>query len=145
MIAQRRPTRDQRTRHDRHDRRTARPGRSAWPIPTDRPIDRARTLANAALDALAAADPAAADRIRTQAHQYGETWLGAAPQPAAGEWLTREDVARLAGVEPQTVSLWTTRGTRAGHLIRHPDGYAEREVVDYLAALRGAPPTEETP
>ena len=144
MIARQRPTRDQRTRQDRHDARTARRGATAWPIPTDRPIDRARTLANALLEALDTADPAAADRIRDQAHQYGETWLGATAQQVAGEWLTRHDVARLAGVEPQTVSLWTTRGTSVGHLTRHPDGYAEREVVDYLAALRGTAPPEET-
>lgn len=137
-----RPTRDQRTaQRRRHDQ----PRSRSWPFPDDRPVDRARTLANALLEQLAEAAPGAAAEFRSRAHHLGETWIGAAPDATAGDWLTRDEVAALAAVDPKTVSAWTHRGTRAGHLTRHPQGYHEREVVDFLAALRAAPePQEET-
>lgn len=139
-------TPDQRARQRRLDADTRR-GRSRWPFPNDTPADRARTIANQLLRDLAQLDPDAAEQLRGQAHALGETWLGAAPQLTDGGWLTRQDVADLAGVDPRTVSWWTNRGTRAGFLTRHPEGYSEREVHDYLTALRDAPhaPQEDTP
>lgn len=132
MSARQPATRDQSIRQDRRDAASQRPGRSRWPIPHDKPVDRARTLAGALLAALQKADPDAAADIMERAHRYGETWLGAAATTAQGPWLTRAQVAELAGVEPDTVSQWTTRGK----LTRHPNGYAEREVMDLLAAMR---------
>lgn len=145
-----RPTRDQAIRDSRREAAAAaNPGRAGrWPVPDDKPIDRARTLANGLLDALEQADPARAAAIKAKAHGWGELWLGASGAAVEGPWLSRADVARLGRVAPDTVSQWTSRGTRAGKLIRHPNGYAEREVYDFLAALRagpqaGAQPQEE--
>lgn len=138
----RRPTRDQQARQRRRDAQQRR-GRGAWPFPNDTPADRARTIANQLLADLAESDPAAAEKRRTQVHALGETWLGAAPAQTAGEWLTREEVAELAGVGVRAVSNWTHRGSRGRHLTRHPQGYSEREVHDFLAALRD--PQTDTP
>lgn len=127
-----RPTRDQAIRQQRRDAAT-RAGRGQWPIATDRPVDRARTLALAAVRELEKVDPDAARRLVERAHGWGETWLGGGGAVTAqGEWLTRAQVAALARVEPDTVSQWTTRKK----LTRHPQGYAEREVMDFLGSQR---------
>lgn len=132
-----RQTRDEAIRDQRRTAaaRAGKPGR--WPIPTDTSTDRARTLANALYAALVAADPEAAAEIKDRAHGFGETWLGPQGTAAEGPWLTREEVARLAKVSPDTVSQWTSRRK----LTRHPGGYAEREVLDFLAARRTRTPS----
>jgi hypothetical protein len=115
----------------------------AWPIPHDRPVDRARTITLGLLQALERADTLDAARdevaaIVSQARAWGETWLTSAQ--VDGPWLTAQQVADLAGVGVGAVYMWTSRN----RLTRHPQGYAEREVLDFLAARRGphTPPEE---
>lgn len=136
-----RQTRDEAIRDQRRTAaaRAGKPGR--WPIPTDTSTDRARTLASALYAALVAANPEAAAEIKDRAHGFGETWLGPQGTAAEGPWLTREEVAALAGVRPTSVSNWTSRGTPYGQLTRHPDGYAEREVLAFLGARRTRTPS----
>lgn len=132
-------TRDQAIAQARQDQRTQRrggmrPTRRAqrvrpWPFPNDTATDRARTLANALYEELEALDPERAHRARDRAHSYGERWLGPQKAPDSPR-LTRAEVAELAGVAPDTVSQWTTRG----RITRQADGrYLERDVHELLA------------
>lgn len=117
-----------------------------WPFGADTPTDRARTIARSCYTALRGANPGIADQILELARDYGEdAWL--APSHAAppdGRWLSRDDVARLAGVRPVVVSNWGSRGlTRRGEtrrLTKHPEGWHPDEVHDFLAWRDQPPP-----
>lgn len=134
------------TRTPRRAAHDTRPGH--WPIPTDTPLDVARTIANAlaalvaratSLDELQAQTAASVD----QARGFGQTWLGV-DLAADGPWLTLAEVARKAGCSEQTVSRWSTNGgpwngTDQPRMIltRHANGrFLERDVDDFLTARR---------
>lgn len=107
--------------------------RGTWPIPGDTPTDRARTLARGLLVELEKTSPATAAEFVERARQFGETWLGG-DVPLDGPWLTAAQVAEAAGVKTATVSKWVERGL----LTRYPEGFADREVVAFLATTRPA-------
>lgn len=109
-----------------------------WPFGADTPTDRARTIARSCFTALRAAAPTVAEQILELAREYGEdVWLAPThAAPAGGRWLTRADVARLAGVKPAVVSNWGRRGLHRGgerrQLVKHPEGWHPDEVAGFL-------------
>lgn len=127
-----------------------------WVYGPDTPTDRARTIARACWNALAASAPAIAEQIRELAAAHGEdAWLCPSSAPVgSGQWLTREQVARFGGVRADVVSNWSGRGLRKNgqhrRLTRHPEGYHPDEVTEFLA-WRDSPrravsqPEESTP
>lgn len=136
MIDHRTPGERRRAQHQSaHD--NARCGR--WPIAGDKPVDAARTIASQLLRIIETAPDI--DTARNQAGQlvervrgWGQTWLAAIDDSPEGPFWSREQVAKLAGVTPNAVTNWTTRHG----LTRYPQGYAEREVMDFLARRRKA-------
>lgn len=106
--------------------------RRPWPNPADTTLDRSRFIARTwrelALKYAPAEACAALDRAATE---FGETWV--CPQPDNGaEWLTRDEAAALAGVAPDTISQWTTRG----EITRYPEGYMRTQIENVQANRR---------
>ena len=121
-----------------------------WPIRGQTPLDIARFVANAFVNHIAEAgdlvqlQDATAGYVTRARNYWGQRWLhGSRPQhlysPSTvlldnGSWLiSRDEVAQMAGVSPDTVSGWT-HGRRPtwGRLDRYPGGYDEREVWEFL-------------
>jgi hypothetical protein len=110
--------------------------RPLWPaaLGADTPTDRARTIAKACWNALYSPDPvAAAEAIREMCAALREDWLTATVDTLDPDaYWTRAQVAQVAGVDPDTVTTWTTRGFAGVRLIRHPHGYDPDEVRNFL-------------
>lgn len=107
-------------------------GTRPWPNPADTPLDRRSFIARAYREALHREAPAVCARIDQLVREFGEdAWL--IGQLDNGEDLiARAEVARRAGVAPNTVSMWVERGK----ITRYPGGYRWSEVDEMLAARR---------
>jgi hypothetical protein len=103
-----------------------------WPNPADTPLDRRALIARAYRDALLKADREMCEKLDAFVAEFGEdSWL--IDQPDNGEELvSRNEVARRAGVRPDTVSQWDHRKL----ITRYPGGYRWSEVDDMLASRR---------
>lgn len=115
------------------------PRRHPWPNPRDTSTDRARAIARSLLAALEPVDPEAAQRHRTMADLFGETWLNPRPDLDTSDTvpgrLTTEAAAFLAGRTPSTIRRWVADPTVP--VERGPDGLIdERQLQDYLASTR---------
>jgi hypothetical protein len=126
------------------------PQRAPWPFGNDTPADRARTYAQFCWAELERHAPVEAERIRAMAERFGDDlWL--VPQPDTtppGELMTRAQVAELAGVVPDVVSMWGNRGIVRGgvryRLQRHPGGYKPDDVTAFLR-IRDTPEGASVP
>lgn len=119
------------------------PRRALWPPelgPAD-PTSRARTVARGyralAVKHSPAGELAALDALTRRVGEGDWLLVGPAEHVPDGP-LTRDQVARLAGVDPPTVTKWATRGIRRNEttytLRPGPGGLYEHDVV--LAFLR---------
>jgi hypothetical protein len=119
-----------------------------WPTPEgERPpnqAERARIIARGYRDLLVRGDltpwqrAAELELLDRTARLLGETWLFETPDPA-GDRITREEFARLAGVHSGTVSGWhnPNRIPRGGPPPpRGPDGCYDRAAVIEWLRLR---------
>lgn len=80
-----------------------------WPYPADRPVDRARQVAQQYRDALARIDPAACTAIDQAACWAGETWV--IPQVAQhqpDDLITAMEAAELTGRSLRWVYAWVS-------------------------------------
>jgi hypothetical protein len=132
--------------------------RSSWPpeLGPDTAVDRARVISCGWRDlaiTLATADLPLEQRQRMVAaveahcHRVGEGgWQIPSPAPTRGAWLTRADVAVLAGVRPTAVSDWSSRGLvdpatgKQRKLPRFPEGYHPDQVTAFLEWRKTARP-----
>jgi len=82
-----------------------------WPFEGDRPIDRARRIANSLLAYL---DDADREHIVEQAHRYGEAWLGGSLVVYDDDQaITGDLAAEMLAVPEHEVRRWAT--------MPHPD------------------------
>ena len=115
--------------------------RNRWPFPGDVPLVRARKVALAYRDALSTVDPAACRRLDDRMRSYGQTW--AVPRIVAFDldaWVSVQDAAELASVEPAALRTWRRRRRIVGRLV---NGRWEYRAGDVLA-LSTAPRTRRT-
>ena len=101
-----------------------------WPWPGDTATDRARRIANSALDEVP--EPTRTKLIEL-AHALGETWLGATLMRwTPDDTITSEQAAQLVHVAPATIRKWRSRG----HLHANQDGHYKVSDVLACAAAR---------
>lgn len=138
--------------------------RNQWPaeLGPNTPTERARTVArgyrtlsakwapifesctNADRPRLAREFAAELAALDAMSDRFGETcWLiGQEDLTSPGDTLTREDVAARAGVSPEAVTMWASRGIRRGgrtlHLIPHRGRY-DPDAVDRFLRSRDQP------
>lgn len=124
--------------------------RPPWPpeLGPDTPTQRARVYCRAFLDILNACPDQAAREKTAQTLAliavFGDdTWLNPPPVDSSpGERLTPAQVAALAGVGPDAVRKWESRGLYRWHTRRHltpgPDGMYDPDHVDDFLDWRRA-------
>jgi hypothetical protein len=92
-------------------------------------LSRDRFIGRGYRDALRKVAPELCDVLDRYATDHGITWMLTHREPGDGSWLSRSEVAALAGVKPDTVTKWTDRGL----LPRHPEGYHPGQVKAFIA------------
>lgn len=98
-----------------------------WPNPQDTQLDRSRLIGCAYREIALRAAPEECQRLDGINEEFGEIWMLDVSEPS-GEYWSREEVAAIAEVKPDTVSSWTTRG----YLTRFPEGYVPSQVKEFL-------------
>lgn len=117
-------------------RRVPAPGQ--WPVAGVSQLDQARTVARTLLMLLDEYAPGVARGYADHITGHGATWLTAQADTVGPDgWMSTEQVAARAHVQPRAVSQWSTRGivrnNQRIYLTRYPQGYAELEVDEFLA------------
>lgn len=90
-----------------------------WPFPGDRPVDRARQVAQQYRTALLHADPGTCQALDTAATLAGETWI--VPQVAqytADDLVTVPEAAEIIGRSVRWVYAWVAADRAARAIIR---------------------------
>lgn len=110
-----------------------------WPWPADTQLDRARRIAQSYRDALAQAAPEHCARLDDKARQFGQDWV--APDLVTvdvDELLPAAEVAKLVGVQRQTIYQWAHRKCIPAHRDPHSGQarYRVGDVFDHIAATR---------
>ena len=109
-----------------------------WPWPGDTTRDRARRIANSLLSLVPEQQR---DAIVSQAHRYGETWLGHDEVTADPDsYVSGADAADLVAVSPATIRQWaaTEHPGVPGRMLLPRGPFRQRErtylVRDVLSA-----------
>ena len=110
-----------------------------WPWPADTQLDRARRIAQSYREVLAAIAPDRCAQLDDRARACGQDWV--TPQLVTvdvDELLPAGEVAKLAGVQRQTIYQWANRGFIPTH---HPPNstrarYRVGDVLNHVAATR---------
>lgn len=110
-----------------------------WPWPADTQLDRARRIAQSYRDELAKIAPERCAQLDDRARQFGQGWV--APDLVTvdvDELLPAAEVAKLVGVQRQTIYQWAYRGYIPTHRAPHTRGslYRVGDVFDHIAATR---------
>jgi len=110
-----------------------------WPWPADTQLDRARRIAQSYRDALAEVAPEYCSQLDDRARKFGQEWV--APELVTvdvDDLLPAADVAKLVGVQRQTIYQWAHRRFIPTH--HEPNSnrslYRVGDVFDHIAATR---------
>lgn len=104
---------------------------AAWPWPGDTALDRARRIANSLLALLPVDDR---PLLVTQAHAFGETWLGESLlRWTPDDIVTTAEAAELVHMKPSTIRKWHSDGSLPN---RGRGRYRVGDVLDCAAARR---------
>lgn len=109
----------------------------AWPFLGDAPLARARRIARAYRERLAAVDPSRCAELDEMCLAWGEGWV--APRTlryGLDDWLTPAEAADAAAVSVAAVRQWRHRGRLTGRQTDDGWRYLARDVLALAAQAR---------